>query len=213
MLHDYFFIARALFQGKSIIRATLNKRLMNETLSGSILDLGSGGSDRYSGMIPRTQDSSYALFDIKKGMAIDFEKDALPYESGTYDVVILLNVLEHLYNTRTILLEIKRIKKEKGTFIAYVPFLMWYHPDHHDFFRYTHEALLRMFTDAGFEHTNIEPIYRGPYTAAFQMIHPTLPIFLRPFLYFPSWILDAVFLKLRKKAAERYVLGYYIKAV
>jgi SAM-dependent methyltransferase len=212
MIKDFIFIAKSLFSGKSIIRATLNARLRKEFLSGRILDLGSGGSDRYSGYIPREKDSTYELFDMKKGMTVNFETDALPYGDGVYDTVILLNVLEHLYETQNILREIKRIKKGDGTFIAYVPFLMWFHPDHHDYFRYTHQALEKMFTTAGYTDIAIEPIYRGPYTAAFQMIHPTIPIVIRPFLYFPAYLIDALFKKLRKGASARYALGYYIKA-
>lgn len=211
-MKDFFFLVTEIAKGKSAIRATLNYRLKEEFLKGKILDLGSGGSDRYSSYIPREEDSVYELFDMKKGIAVDFEKDVLPYVNDVYDTVVLLNVLEHLFNYANILKEIVRIKKSQGLCIGYVPFLMWYHPDHHDYFRYTHESLQRILEEAGFKEVTIEKIYRGPYTAAFQMIHPTVPVFIRPFIFGVTYFLDFLFRKLRAKGAERYVLGYYFRA-
>ncbi len=210
-MKDFLFLINEIAKGKSAIRGTLNFRLKDEFLSGRILDLGSGGSDRYSAFIPRTEDSTYELIDIKKGAQVNFEIDRLSYEDETFDTVILLNVLEHLYHTQNILKEIKRIKKSEGVFIGYVPFLMWYHPDHHDYFRYTHEALALMFEEAGYHEISIEKIYRGPYTSAFQMIHPTIPVFVRVVVFSICYSIDVLFRKFRPRGAERYVLGYYFK--
>jgi len=211
-MSNYLFVCRAVFAGKSLIRATLDLRLLRERLSGNILDLGSGGSDRYSDFIPREPDSKYELFDVKNGAVVDFEKDALNYNDNQFDTVILLNVLEHLYNYKNILTEIKRIKKDQGVLVGYVPFLIWYHPDPRDYFRYTHESLRLILEETGYTDILIEPIFRGPYTAAFQMIYPTMPRWIRPLPFSIAWGLDAVFIKIRKKAAERYALGYYFKA-
>lgn len=211
-MKEFLFLLKNITLGKSVIRSTLNFRLLQESLKGKILDLGSGGSDRYSSLIPRVQDSVYELFDAKKGNAVDFEINPLPYADDTYHTVLLLNVLEHLFNSGNILKEIVRIKKDDGVLIGYVPFLMWYHKDPHDYFRYTHEALERMLKSAGFTDIKIENIYKGPYTAAFQMIHPTLPKIIRPFFFVPAYVCDILFRKLRSEGAQRYVLGYYFTA-
>lgn len=211
-MKEFLFLLKNIAEGKSVIRSTLNFRLKKEFLSGKILDLGSGGSDRYSSLIPRTKNSVYELFDAKKGNVIDFEKDKLPYREDVYDTVMLLNVLEHLFNSSTILKEIVRIKKSDGVLIGYVPFLMWYHKDPHDYFRYTHEALQILLEQAGFRDIVIEKIYKGPYIAAFQMIHPTLPRIIRPLFFIPAYICDMVFRRIRSEGAQRYVIGYYFKA-
>jgi SAM-dependent methyltransferase len=211
-MKEFLFLLKNIIYGKSVIRSTLNFRLFQENLQGKILDLGSGGSDRYSILIPRTRDSVYELFDAKKGNAVDFETDPLPYANSTYDTVLLLNVLEHLFNSANILKEIHRIKKNDGVLIGYVPFLMWYHKDPHDYFRYTHEALEKMLKSAGFSDIQIEKIYKGPYTAAFQMIHPTLPRIIRPLFFIPAYLVDFIFRKLRSEGAQRYVIGYYFIA-
>jgi SAM-dependent methyltransferase len=211
-MNDFLFLMSEIAKGKSAIRSTLNARLKREFLKGKILDLGSGGSDRYSTFISREEASTYELMDIKKGATVNFETDVLPYSSGSYDTVILLNVLEHLYHTQNILREIRRIKKNDGMFIGYVPFLMWYHPDHHDYYRYTHETLALMLEEAGYTDVVIEPIYRGPYTSAFQMIHPTIPVILRLIVFPVCYSIDVVFRKFRQNGAKRYALGYYFKA-
>jgi len=211
-MKDFLFLINEIAHGKSLIRSTLNFRLKKEYLRGKILDLGSGGSDRYSTFIPRETTSTYELFDVKKGAVVDFEKDALPYEAHTYDTVLLFNVLEHLFNYEHILHEIQRIKKNEGMLVGYVPFLHWYHPDPHDFFRYTNESLQRILEHVGYQDITIEKIYRGPYTTAFQIIHSTLPVFIRPIIFIPLYLCDVIFRKLRRKAAERYVLGYYFRA-
>jgi hypothetical protein len=125
----------------------------------------------------------------------------------------LFNVLEHLFNYTNILKEIKRIKKADGVFIGYVPFLHWYHADPHDYFRYTHQSLERILSEAGFRDVVIEKIYRGPYTTAFQMIHPTLPRVTRPLFFAGAYFFDFLFRRIRREAAERYVLGYYFRAL
>ena len=212
-MNDFLFLLKEVASRKSLLRATLNYRLKEEFLEGRILDLGSGGDDRYSTFIPRSKDSVYELFDVKKGeVQVDFESDRLPYETGTYDTILLLNVLEHIFNYSHLLTEVKRIKKSDGVLVGYVPFLHWYHADPHDYFRYTHESLEKILKNAGYTEVTIEKIYRGPYTTAFQMIHPTLPVFLRPFIFAPLYACDVLFKKLRPKGAKRYVFGYYFRA-
>lgn len=211
-MSNFIFLLKETWQGKSAIRSFLNLRLRSELLTGKILDLGSGGSDRYSETIPQAEGAEYQLFDLKKGQKVDFESDRLPYEDKSLDTVLLFNVLEHIYNHRHLLEEIRRIKTKEGTFIGFVPFLMWYHPDHHDYYRYTHEALLCTLTDTGYVDIKIETIYFGPYITAFQMIHTTLPRVLRPIFFTFFYGIDVIFRKIRPGGAERYALGYYFKA-
>lgn len=210
-MNEFQFLAKQIGKGKSLIRATLNYRLNRELLQGKTIDLGAGADDQYTEDIPVAKEVRIEHIDQKRGAYIDFEKDRLPYENGVYDTVLLLNVLEHLYNYRHILTEIRRIKKENGVLIGYVPFLIWYHADPHDYFRYTNEALERILTEVGFTSISIEKLYIGPYTTAFQMIHPTIPKLLRPFFFMMAYGLDRLFRKVRQKGAERYVLGYLFK--
>ncbi len=210
-MSDFTFLCGEIFKGKSVIRAYYNARLKKDTLDGSVIDVGGGKNADYLSFMKRAENVRFETFDQKAGAQIDFEINALPAATGAYDTVLFLNVMEHIYNHKYILSEVYRITKPGGQLIGVVPFLMWYHPDYKDFFRYTHEALERIFAECGITEYTIEPLARGPFTAAAQMIMQSLPMFTRlpVFLFFHG--LDSVFLFLRPKNGARYILGYYFK--
>lgn len=208
----FFFISKSLFSGKTLVRTLLEHKLLQETLSGEVIDLGSGGTDKYTKFIPREKDTNVVFFDQKIGQETDFESDSLPLPENKYDMVLFLNVLEHIFNHEHILKEILRVKKQEGRVIGFVPFLKWYHADPHDYFRYTYEALELLLEKTGYSSYSVTSLHIGPYSAAFDMILPTLPTFLRPFAYTPFFLLDKIFILIRSKSATRYALGYYFVA-
>ena len=143
---------------------------------------------------------------------IDFETDSLAYADASIDTVVCCNVLEHIYNHRHLLAEMRRILAPEGRLIGFVPFLFNYHPDPQDYFRYTGTALARLLTDAGFAAPAIQEIGGGPFLLNFNTLAPTLPRLLRV-CFFPFYAaLDAVFLRLRPQAYKRYPLGYLFLA-
>ena len=82
------------------------------------------------------------------------------------------------------------------------------YPDSHDYFRYTHEALLRLLADAGFTKSTVIRIGDGPLLSNFNTIVLSLPHPLRPLLYLPYAFLDALFVALRPESRNRNPLGY-----
>lgn len=205
----FFTVCRALLSGQSVTRSLLNLRLQQEVLRGTTIDIGGGHNADYIKFMKRSDDVQFETFDVKVGATVDFEKDALPTADGVYDTVLFLNVMEHIFNHQHIASEVVRITKPGGQVIGFVPFLMWYHPDHHDFFRYTHEALEIIFSRAGAKKLHIEPIAVGPFTAAAQMMVRSFPRILRPLVFAPLFALDAVFIKLRPGHGKNFALGYF----
>jgi SAM-dependent methyltransferase len=208
-MSDFTFLCKEIFKGKSVVRAYYNARLKKDTLVGSVIDVGGGKNADYISFMSRAGEVSFKTFDLKAGAKIDFEIDLLPAATGAYDTVLFLNVMEHIYNHKHILKEVYRITKPGGQLIGVVPFLMWYHPDHKDFFRYTHEALKQIFVECGITEYSIEPLARGPFTAAAQMIMQSLPIITRLPVFLFFYGLDSIFLILRPENGARYILGYY----
>jgi SAM-dependent methyltransferase len=209
MFKDYLFYCSEIFKGKSVLRAFLNNRLAKETIKGDTIDIGGGGGDSYISFVNRSEDVTFQTFDLKVGSSIDFEKDNLPALNGTYDTVLFLNVMEHIFNYQHIADEVVRITKPGGQLIGFVPFLMWYHPDHRDFFRYTHEALQIIFEKTGATNIKIDVISKGPFIAGAQMILLVFPKILRVPIFTVAYFLDTVYLKLRTGNINRYALGYF----
>lgn len=202
-----FLLKQVCRRGGSVHRAFLDYHLEQLKLEGDILDLGSGKHDMYRDFIPRDKERKYDIFDNKRGEGfIDFEKDTLPYQDGSYDTVLLLNVLEHIYNHRHLLQEVRRVKR--GRLVGSVPFIKWYHADPHDYYRYTHEALERILAECGYTDISIKPLVLGAYCTAFEQVRPTLPRILWPFMFSLCYGLDAIYRRLRPTNSQRYVLDY-----
>ena len=186
----------------------LNYRLSQETLRGKTIDIGGGKNADYISFMATDDSFELTTFDIKAGQAdVNFETDRLPAQDGSYDTVLFLNVMEHIFNYQHIANEVVRIVKPGGQLIGFVPFLMWYHPDHSDYFRYTHEALEKILAQAGATEYVIEPVCKGPFTAAAQMKLLSLPRILRPLSFTVAYVCDELYVLLGRKT-ERYVLGY-----
>lgn len=189
----------------------MNRALANETLRGRVVDIGGGRSPDYFSYLQAEGGVEIEASDLSLS-PIDFEKDTLPYESSSVDTVIMCNILEHIYNYPHLLRETRRIMRPGSRLIGFVPFWVGYHPDPHDYFRYTDEALLKIFTEAGFENITITRIGRGPFAANFNTIVLSMPHLLRPILYIPYMLLDRLFLFLRPASGTRFPLGYLFTA-
>ncbi|MDB5225308.1 MAG: hypothetical protein JWL87_260 [Candidatus Adlerbacteria bacterium] len=201
-----------LYAGQSLMRILMNRELSHETLRGRVADIGGGHEPDYFEYFKT--DSSITLERLDGSFSgIDFEKDSLPFQSGAMDTVILCNVLEHIYNYRYLLAEVHRILSAEGRLIGVVPFWVGYHPDPHDYFRYTEEALRRILKDAGFKDVSIKPLGGGPLLANFNTLVLSVPRLLRPVLYLWYAGLNHVFIHLRPKSARRQPLGFVFTAL
>lgn len=192
-------------------RILMNRALVREHISGRVVDIGGGRSPDYFSYLQTAVDTRIEVSD-RSLAPIDYEVDALPYETRSVDAALMCNILEHIYHYEHLLAEVRRVLRDGGSVLGFVPFWVGYHPDPHDYFRYTHEALRAMLTDAGFVKVVITPVGGGPIMANFNTIVLSLPRVLRPVLYIPYIVLDHVFLYLRPASKNRYPLGYVFSA-
>jgi SAM-dependent methyltransferase len=209
MIKTPFTFCKDLIEKKSLLRIYLNKRLSKEKLIGKTIDIGGGRDADYINFMTRAVDVSFETFDMKAGATVNFETDALPAADGVYDTVLFLNVMEHIFNHQHIANEVVRVTKPGGQVIGFVPFLMWYHPDHSDFFRYTHEALQIIFERAGVSKIEISAVAPGPFTAAAHMLVQSFPSILRPIVFLPFFLFDSLFNLLRPGRNKVFALGYF----
>lgn len=64
-----------------------------------------------------------------------------------YDLILCLNVLEHVYDFQTAIQNLHRALKDGGRLVVAVPFAFPMHDEPHDYYRYTEFALRRMLAD------------------------------------------------------------------
>ncbi len=202
---------KKLYAGQTLCRIRMNTGLARETIRGTVVDIGGGRSPDYFSYLKCEDGTTIEASDLSIS-PIDFEKDALPYASGSVDTALMCNILEHIYHHQHLLGEARRILRSDGTLIGFVPFWVGYHPDPHDYFRYTHEALQKMLAEAGFEDVKITRVGGGPFAANFNTIVLSFPRILRPLLFIPYIALDRLFLALRPASAVRFPLGYIFTA-
>jgi len=205
-------ILHGLMRGRSLVRIYLNHKLLSAPLTGRVLDIGRGGDGTYLDFLPAHTGRTIESVDPKIGSTINFESDRFPYEERSFDGILLLNVLEHVYAYGHLLRESKRLLKDSAALIGFTPFLVRYHPDPHDFFRYTDEALARMLADAGFKKVDIVAVGHGPFLAALNVLVLSVPRPVRIVLTLMAWCLDRLFLHVRPNARAIYPMGYYFIA-
>lgn len=202
---------KKLYAGQTLVRIRMNTAFTHETIRGRVVDIGGGRSPDYFSYLKTEAGTTIEASDLSLS-PIDFEKDTLPYEKNSVDTALMCNILEHIYHYDHLLSEVSRILRPEGKLIGFVPFWVGYHPDPHDYFRYTHEALAKMLAEAGFEDVKIARVGGGPFAANFNTIVLSFPRVLRPVLYLPYILLDRFFLFLRPASIVRFPLGYIFTA-
>lgn len=88
---------------------------------------------------------------------IEASLDDIPLDSNYADVILLNQVLEHIYNPKEVLKELSRILKSGGKILCTVPQCFGEHQVPYDFFRYTRYSLEKMGSEAGLKINHIKP--------------------------------------------------------
>ena len=79
------------------------------------------------------------------------EAQNLPFASGSMNTALMLDVLEHVPDSRKALLEASRCLVEKGRLVLLVPFMYPLHDAPHDYGRWTAYGLKKLAGESGFE--------------------------------------------------------------
>jgi SAM-dependent methyltransferase len=87
----------------------------------------------------------YLATDLRVLDNVDFSSDAtrLPLADGSVDMLISLEMLEHVPDPSAVVRELARVLKPGGTVLLSVPSAVPRH-DHHDFWRFTAQGLQQM---------------------------------------------------------------------
>lgn len=134
-----------------IILDTELKKQFKRLKPGIVLDVGSWDSP-YKKYVPHTK---YMTLDVDNSNNPDICCDIhkIKWKSNYFDVIIVTEVLEHLYDPQKALNEIYRILKPRGICILSTRFIYPYHPVPEDYYRFTWDSLKYLFRK--FKHVEI----------------------------------------------------------
>lgn len=203
----------------SILRKLEHKKLASLGLRGKVLDLGGSKTSYYYKLI-KNDNNDVVVLNIDPGARPDIFadlEDKLPIKDLSFDAVLAVNVLEHIYQYQNLIRESHRVLKPGGVFIGVVPFLFNIHPSPHDYFRYTADALKNIFKNSGFTDIRVETLGCGVMGSRFFLLQNFLPNFLHPVFEKISIAEDKFLYFIAKKLGKQYnpdnyPLGYFFTA-
>lgn len=139
-------------------------------VKGRVLDLGAGMAKYKPILIKNAAD--YVACDVRKTENIDTVCDVtnLIFALESFDTVISTQVFEHVDNPFSVVREIKKVLKAGGNAIITAPFMVPFHADPKDNFRFSREGLEEIFKSSGFEIVD-SGIYGGFFMVLSEMLH------------------------------------------
>jgi SAM-dependent methyltransferase len=112
-----------------------------------VLDVGCGVKPYYP-LFAGYADSYVGVDVVENRMAeLLGSVEALPVEDGSFDVVLCTQVLEHCDDPVQAVKELRRVTAPGGRVLASTHGVQVFHPSPHDYWRWTHEGLRRLFTE------------------------------------------------------------------
>jgi SAM-dependent methyltransferase len=149
-------------------------------------------------------------------LVFDIEK-SFPLEDNSFDFILLMNVLEHIYKFENVISESSRVLKKEGKIYLAVPFMHQIHGSPNDFFRYSKATLERLLLENNFEKIEIKELGFGFLSLGFQ----TFFIGFIPFLFCKNVVkslfilIDKIILKFSpryRRWAKNNPMGYWVSA-
>lgn len=136
----------------------LRSQLRELSKDSLILDVGAGHGD----FLPFYADFPHILLDVYPYPAVDVVCDLIqlnPFSPSSFNVVLLMNVLEHVSSPLEMLQTIRPLLKPNGRVVIAVPFYLKIHQAPLDYQRLTHYALHHLAEGAGYLVDHMEGFY------------------------------------------------------
>lgn len=198
----------------SIIRDAEHEVLKDLYLDGKILDLGGSRLSGYQDYIKGEHVFTVVNYgDVHPGQDLNFDiQEKFPLSDESYDNVISMNVLEHIFGFENVFAETHRVLKSGGRFVSTTPFMHHVHGSPDDYFRYTKSSIEKLASKYSFEVEEIKVLGFGLFSLIFQTVGGWIPIKHLRFVIKKVCInLDKLLLNFKKykELNQRIPLGYY----
>lgn len=128
-----------------------------ETFSKKSLCIGAGGEIEF--LIKKNSNLNLTTIDIDEVRGPDYVMDAtnLKFEDEVFDLIIMMETLEHIKEPYKAIKECYRVLKPSGKLIISTPFILGIHDSPNDYYRFTKfglSYLLRDFRDVKIKNRN-----------------------------------------------------------
>jgi len=203
---------------KSIWRKDTYLALSRMSFDGKVLDIGGSSKAGYLSLLQGKHTVDINNIDESYGRTLSFDLEKpWPVKNESYEAVLAINILEHLFDYRHALKESHRVLRPAGKIVIAVPFLIAYHPCPHDYWRFTEETLQRILLEAGFKNIVIMSAGTGMMSAATNLKHNALQkvSFVCTLFQAIAQYADRILSLSRKGkhfSAKYYPLGYIVTA-
>lgn len=198
----------------SILRRHEYEELAKVRLNGTVLDLGGSTQSGYHKLVqgqPLWTVVNYG--DTHPGADLLFTiEEKFPLGDATYDHVVSMNVLEHIFEYQNVFQETARVLKPGGLFISAVPFMHHIHASPNDYHRYSASAFEKLAQKYGFELLYLTPLGYGLFSFFYQTICGKIPLrILRLCLLHFCVRVDCILLHMSayRRLRDTIPLGYF----
>lgn len=206
-------------------RYYLDKFLSETVFCGRVLDVGGKKKNKRGDFRPPQKNvASWEYLNIDQATSPDYlcSCEKIPVEDGSFDMVLLTEVLEHLERPEVALKEAHRVLKRNGQIIATMPFLYPIHSDPCDYQRWTPMKIELEFKKAGLSEVKIRTM-GGFFAVVYDLLYASIGIasgnrcslknrFMRKFV---MPVLAKIFMQMDKifmYKSEKITTGFYITA-
>lgn len=154
----------------TILRIAEHEELEKLTLTGNILDIGGSRKSGYHELVKGDHTWTVTNYgEQHPGADLFFNaEEKFPLENGSYDNVMMMNVIEHIFDTHNVFSEVSRVLKPGGKFVATVPYMHHIHGSPDDYVRYTESAYRKFADKYGFEIIFMQGLGFGLFSLIFQ---------------------------------------------
>lgn len=123
-----------------------------------ILDVGAGRGD-FAAALQKHRSVALEVYPYPEVDLVCDLTCANPFRPASFEAIVLLNVLEHVYDTHALVGRLSDLLKPGGVLLIAIPFMVKLHQTPVDFVRYTHFALQRLGEDHDLQIDVIEGYY------------------------------------------------------
>ena len=170
----------------SLFRKEIYREFKKHQLGGNILDVGGNKDANYQKLFGGENKFTSINISGDCDYKVDVEKIRWPFKDEQFDFVLMINILEHLYNYNFALKEAKRVLKNGGLIICVVPFFLNLHASPNDYFRFTRQSLNKILEDAQFSNISIQEVGRGFFAVHYYLWQRFLPSFFDFLIFIQS---------------------------